>query len=187
MKPLNTRKKVIISLLAISGVFTIVICLVMNFAIIPHIEKDASMRCFDMCATGYTIEEARTFVQTLPQDALYTYTHIQLPLDFFYPICYTVFFVLLWIVLHGKPNWFISVPIALAVADYVENSLVLTMLSNPDFAGTVARVAAFATTIKTVLMYLTILVLVIAMVVCILRAIRRKRQREAAPDSPMGE
>ena len=187
MKQLTLRKKIIISLLTISGAATIAICLVMNFALIPRIEAGASMRCFDMCATGYTIEQARTFVSTLPADNMRIYTQVQLPLDFVYPICYTAFFCLLWVVLHGKANWFLLAPAALAATDYVENSLVLTMLKNPDFAGGIARAASWATTIKTILMYLIILVLVIAIVVCILRAVRRRRARQAAPDSPTAE
>lgn len=192
MKPLSIRKKIILGLLIASGVATIVICLVMNFALIPRIEQpnaqgNPPIHCFDMCTTGYTVEDARAFVNWLSPEAMHTYLHVQLPLDFFYPIFYTLFFSLLWVVLHGKPNLFLAMPVGLAVCDYVENSLVIAMLRNPSFPRAVARVASWATMLKTALMYLTILILVIAIVFCIIRAVRRKRQREAAPDSPVGE
>lgn len=187
MKQLSLRKKIILSALIVSGVATVVICLVMNFVLIPKIEAGQSMRCFDMCTTGYTVEEARDFVHHLSPEAMHTYLEVQLPLDFFYPIFYTVFFMLLWVVLHGKPNLVLALPGALAVADYLENSLVIVMLKNADFPRVVARVASWATMIKTGLMYITIVVLVVAAVFCGFRALRRRRQREAAPDSPTPE
>ena len=166
-----------LALLIASGVGTIVICLVMNFALIPRIEAgNPPMRCFDMCTTGYTVEDARAFVAWLSPEALDLYLHVQLPLDFFYPVCYTVFFGLLWVVMHGKANVVLAVPVALAVADYTENSLVITMLRNPQFPTAVARAASWATMIKTALMYVTFLILAITAICLIFRAIRRRRQ-----------
>ena len=193
MKPLSIRKKIILGLLIASGVATIVICLVMNFALIPKIEQPTAqgnppIHCFDMCGiTGYTEEDAHAFVNWLSPEALHTYLHVQLPLDFFYPIFYTLFFSLLWVVLHGKPNLFLAMPVALAISDYIENSVVIAMLLNPNFSRSLALTGAVATGFKTGLMYLTIFSLVLAIVFCIIRAVRRKRQREAAPDSPVGE
>ena len=177
MKPLSLRKKIILALLIASGVGTIVICLVMNFAIIPRIEAgDPPMRCFDMCTTGYTVEDARAFVAWLSPEALDTYLHVQLPLDFFYPLFYTVFFGLLWVVMHGKANAVLAVPVALAVADYTENSLVIAMLKNPAFPSVVARVASWATMLKTALMYVTFLILAITAIFLVFRIVRRRRQ-----------
>jgi len=193
MKPLSIRKKIMLGLLIASGVATIVICLVMNFALIPRIEQPTQsgnppMRCFDMCGiTGYTEEDAHAFVNWLSPEAKDLYLRVQLPLDFFYPIFYTLFFSLLWIVLHGKPNLFLAMPVALAVSDYIENSVVIAMLRNPDFSRPLALTGAVATGFKTGLMYLTIFCLVLAIVFCVIRAIRRKRQREAAPESPITE
>lgn len=188
MKPLSIRKKAILGILIASGVATIVICCVMNFVLIPKIEAgNPPIHAFDMCTTGYTVEDAHAFVDWLSPEAKHVYLDVQLPLDFFYPIFYTLFFSFLWIVLHGKPNFFLAMPVGLAAADYVENSLVIVMLKNPDFPRAVARMASWATMFKTALMYLTMLILVIAIVVCILRAVRRKRQQKETPDSPLGE
>jgi hypothetical protein len=188
MKMLSNRKKLSIAILVVSGVATVVICCVMNFVLIPKIEAgNPPIRCFDMCTTGYTVEDAHAFIDWLSPEARHIYLDVQLPLDFFYPIFYTVFFVFLWIVLHGKPNLFVAVPSALAVCDYIENSLVITMLKNPDFSPVIARVASWATMLKTALMYITILVLVFAMIFCVLRALRRRHQRQSSPDSPPTE
>lgn len=183
MKTLTHRRLLFIILLVASIVGTLVICLVMNLVLIPAIEAgDAPMRCFDMCTTGYTPQDAHAFVNWLSPDALHAYLHVQLPLDFFYPICYTVMFVLLWIALHGKPNWMLALPAALCVADYVENSLVIVMLRHPDFSNAVVRVASWATMIKTALMYLIFVLWAIAGVVCLVRWLRMRSQRKQAEE-----
>ena len=164
--------------LALSGVATVVICLVMNFALIPRIEEgEPPMRCFDMCATGYSPDEARAFVAYLGPNALDVYLHRQLPLDFVYPVCYTVFFCLLWVVLRGRPDAVLALPLSLMVADYTENALVLHMLQHPTFTDAIARAASVATIAKTVLMYATFGTLAVAAVVVAIRAIRRRSRQ----------
>ena len=82
------------TLLWISGGLTAAICLVMNLALIPMIEKNtAGLRCFDMNSFGYTFEQAKQFLTLLDDHARSIYLHVQLPLDFFYPVAYTAFWL----------------------------------------------------------------------------------------------
>ena len=169
------NKKIFIAALIVSGVLTVLICLIMNMVLIPKIEAgNPPMRAFDMCSTGYSAEQARAFVLWLSDDAKATYLNAQLPLDFFYPIAYAAFFALLWLAVGGK-KWGIAFPVALALFDYIENSLVIVMLKNASFADSVAKIASVATVIKSVLMYVIIVAEIVALIVCIVRKKKKKQ------------
>ena len=104
------------TLLWISGGLTAAICLEMNLVLIPMIEKNtAGLRCFDMNSFGYTFEQAKQFLSLLDNDARNIYLHVQLPLDFCYPVAYTAFFMLAITALRGKASPLLALPGALAV------------------------------------------------------------------------
>ena len=166
-----------IAALVVSGFLTVVICLIMNAVLIPKIEAgDPPMRAFDMCSTGYSTEQARAFTLWLSDEARATYLNAQLPLDFFYPIAYTAFFMLLWLGLGGK-QWCLAFPAALAAFDYLENSLVIVMVKNTGFADAVAKIASVATVTKSVLMYVIIVAEIVALIIW---AVRRKKKKQNA-------
>ena len=59
-----TNKK-IKTLLWLSGGLTALICIVMNFVLIPIIEKHTEgLRCFDMNSFGYTFDQANRFLSS---------------------------------------------------------------------------------------------------------------------------
>ncbi|MBQ7740077.1 MAG: hypothetical protein IJT65_02415 [Eubacterium sp.] len=148
----------------ISGVLTAVICLVMNFVLIPKIESTTNgVRCFDMnFAYGYAT--AKKFLELLSQEGKQIYLGVQLPLDFVYPIVYTVFFIFILIRLTKKANLLIVPPIILAVLDYTENVLSIVMLKADTLSKSVAAFGSVVTSVKTVLMYLIFLIIIISFI-----------------------
>jgi hypothetical protein len=162
------------TLLWISGGLTAAICLVMNLVLIPMIEKNtAGLRCFDMNSFGYTFEQAKQFLTLLDGDARNLYLHVQLPLDFIYPVAYTAFFMLAITALRGKASPLLALPGALAVSDYIENVCSIKMLREMDVTPELAKFASAVTVTKSLLMDL---VFVLLAVLFIMWLVKRKKK-----------
>lgn len=154
------KTQLIKPVLIVSGALTVIICGVMNFYLIPLIESTTQgIKMFDMQSLGYTYETAKSFVSLLSDKGLNTYLYKQLPLDFFYPIAYTVFFSLSLIRLKAKKP-LLAFPLLLMVCDYCENIFSEIMLRT-DFSKQTAKIASVFTVCKSVLMYVTIILVIV--------------------------
>lgn len=154
-------KKRIIAL-AVSGALTAVIMIVMNVRLIPDIEKGTqSMRFFDMNSFGYTPAEAEAFLSEMSVYARGLVLRVQLPLDFVYPVAYTVFFVLLIRALAGRKTALAAVPALLFVADYTENICTEIMMRSAPLSYTLARFASSVTVAKSMLMYAVFAIIIV--------------------------
>ncbi len=169
------KSKLFKAVTIISGILTGAICLVMNFYLIPRIEMSTEgIKCFDM-NPGYNLETATKFLSLLSEDGKSTYLNMQLPLDFVYPIAYTVFFLCLIYVLTKKrrENSVIlkalpCLPVLLCAADYTENVLVMKMLKTVGALNeTMVRIAGTATIAKTALMYGIFVILAVLLIIYI--------------------
>ena len=171
-------KKIIIPLLVISGVLTLGICAVMNLYFIPNIESTTQgVRCFDM-AFGYSYESAVRFLSLLSDEGRSTYLTRQLPLDFFYPVAYGLFFSLLLFLLAKKPVKLLVCPFLLVLSDYGENICIVRMLRAQALTDSLVTVASCFTVMKTVMMYVTIL-LILGLLTRMI--IKKRKQRKALP------
>ena len=160
----NKRSKLWLSALILSAVLTLVICAVMNLWLIPAIEKNAGgLRVLDM-RFYYSEADLSAFLSGLNSAGRDIYLHRQLPLDFFYPVAYAVFFSLALTGLSGglmkRPKALIALPAALALFDYAENLCTLRFLT-AGAAAPWAAVAPVCTLVKTVLMYACFLLLAV--------------------------
>ena len=171
MKTANKTK----TLLWVSGALTAVICLVMNLVLIPMIEAGTNgIRCFDMQSTGYTYETAKEFLALIGNNGRSVYLHWQLPLDFFYPVAYTAFFMLALKKLSGKA-WPLIVPGALAAFDYAENVCSIIMLKNMSVTESMAKLASTFTVIKSGLMTITFILLAVFLIIWIIKKRKQKQ------------
>ena len=154
------NSKAVKTALIISGALTVIICGVMNFYLIPLIESTTQgIRMFDMNSFGYTYETAKSFVSLLSENGLRTYLNVQLPLDFIYPLAYTVFFSLALLKLTDKKA-LLAFPLVLMVCDYTENIFSEIMLRK-DFSAVTAHIASAFTVCKSVFMYITMALVLI--------------------------
>ena len=168
------NKKTVTILLIVSGVLTLGVCAVMNLYLIPAIESSTQgIRCFDM-NFGYSYEKASQFLSLLSEEGRRLYLTRQLPLDFFYPVAYGLFFALLLKVLTGKNTKLMALPVLLAVFDYAENICVCRMLKADPLPSALVAVSSAATILKTVLMYLCILLILILLIRRIVAAKKRR-------------
>ena len=146
--------------LIISGTLTTLICVAMNFVLIPKIEASTNgIRCFDM-NFGYSPADAQSFLESISKISRHIYLCFQLPLDFIYPICYCVFFVLLIAVLSKKKTKLVIVPVILALFDYTENIFTVIFLNKPITNTNIFYVSSAVTAVKTVLMYMCFLIII---------------------------
>lgn len=154
-----------------SVVLTAGICLAMNLFLLPAIEQTtAGIRCFDM-NPGYDFAAAQRFLSLLSPDGRALYLHVQLPLDFLYPLAYGCCFGCLLFYLTGRFSALHLLPLLLAAFDYAENISILRMLTVAELSPALAAAGSVFTTVKTVLLYLNGLVLLI----CAVRRLVRRR------------
>lgn len=139
----------------ISGIVTAVISLVMNLVLIPEIESTTEgIRCFDMNSLGYSYETAEKFLSLLSENGRHVYLHVQLPLDFVYPVAYTVFFILLITFLTDKHRKLCAFPGMLMAFDYIENICSVKMLTSDTLSPMLAGYASVMTVAKSITMYI---------------------------------
>ena len=170
---MQTNKK-IKTLLWLSGGLTALICIVMNLVLIPIIEKNTEgLRCFDMNSLGYTFDQAKQFLSLVGEQGRNVYLHIQLPLDFFYPVAYTAFFMLALRALRGKNTPLFALPAALAVCDCTENVCSIIMLKKMEATPALAGFASAVTVLKSALMTATFILLAVLLIVWI---VKRKKK-----------
>ena len=162
--------------LGISMAMTIVICAVMNFLLIPAIERSTEgIRCFDM-NFAYSTETARHFLSLLSEQGRRVYLTRQLPLDFLYPVAYSVCFSLLIRATAQRKTKLVFLPVLLAVLDYGENLCVLRMLTQPSVGDRLIIAASVFTSAKTVMMY----VCFVLIVVLLIRYVIHRRKEKAS-------
>lgn len=154
------KKKYIIT--AVSGALTALITGIMDFILLPSIEDGTEgMRFFDMNSFGYSYESAQTFISSLSDKGVETALHIQLPLDFVYPIIYTIFFISLIFIISKKKSKLAVFPILLFISDYIENICSIIMLKADSLSKGLATLASTVTVIKSGLMTVTFLIIMV--------------------------
>ncbi len=138
---------------------------------IPGVEKYThGMKLFDLSPSGYSYEYAKDLLVNLGDSGRELYLYNQLPLDFLYPALFAISCSLLlsWLFLKTKNSssrlfYLCLVPLAAGVFDYIENIMIISLITGyPDISPAQVGVASFATITKSVLTTLFFLVLTVA-------------------------
>ena len=138
----------------------------------PRINAQLGTQAFDLKTFGYSQEEATLMIQNLDQSTIDFYIFPQLLLlDILYPILLALFLSTLIIRLSNliglSPNRIYSnlfiLPFIAMLIDYLENSLILVMISNPEeISSGLIKAASIFTQMKaafTTMSWLVILIL----------------------------
>lgn len=164
------------TLTIISGALTGIICLIMNFVLMPQIELTTEgLKCFDMNPAGYSYETAIKFLSLLNEHGRNVYLHFQLPLDFVYPVVYTLFFILMLLWLTNGKKAFSVIPAALMLCDCGENISVIKMLTAQTPSEALVKAASAFTVSKSVLMYLCFALIIVFAVIKAVKSRRKNR------------
>jgi hypothetical protein len=135
---------------------------VMFFGPLAHLELLAGgVRPFDIRPTGYSYEEARSFLAAIGDEGRAYYANPELVFDTFYPPLYAVSrgFALWWLTMPGRLReratplgwrWaLIAVPVVMASLDCVENICIAAMLWTwPDLSPGLVHVSSLASQVK---------------------------------------
>ena len=159
------------ALLYISGFFTAVICLAMNFFIIPKIEAGADGLRWLEIKFGYSEDYVIGFIMKSTSECRDIITNVQIPLDLFYMVCYGLFFSLLIIALLKKKTWLIAFPVTLSVVDLFEDLTLMNMFKSSDYI----RFSGILTSVKTILMYICFLIIILLIIYRIKQHIEYKK------------
>ena len=163
----TSLKKIIVFLLLSLSVFTI-----MKTVTIPMIVEQANgLEVFDLRPMGYSIDEARLFIESLTSEGKFIYTKIQLPLDFIYPVLLALFsvdtisYLKRWIYV---PKWIFYVPVFACVFDYLENISIYLMLRE-NCSDYIIWIGSFFTISKSIMTTISLTAILILTVISIYR------------------
>lgn len=157
-----------ISAFASLGVFAgfFVVSLIFIFVLFPLTKRHyKDITTLDGNPWGFTVADANATLAQMNEQQLRIYRKQELLTDLLFPLVYGLGFAVAMVLLArytGAPRWLVLLPLAAALADYVENLSVVTMigsrLANRDL-GPIASVGSVASRLKHFLLLITVLVL----------------------------
>lgn len=166
----NARGWKIITLVSI----TMLIYTVMLVVTIPLVmSKAGGMKLLDMMPMGYTFEYVSSLMVALGTEGRFAYMFYQIPFDMIYPGLFGITWSLVFVYFLKKAgkhaSWLFLIafiPFISAIADYLENFSIITILSTwPDTSVFVADVANIFSVIKstsTTVYFTCLIILIIA-------------------------
>ena len=156
--------------------------LVMLLVTIPAIrESTGGVEVFDLRYMGYSVDEARFILSSLPEAAKSYYSGVQIPIDFAYPLLLALFgaFTLGWARRRvAIPRWTIVLPFFVVFFDYLENIFVLLMLRGSDSTRLIS-VANIWTVSKSISTTLVMSGLVVILAIFAIKSIAARRTANA--------
>lgn len=149
----------------------------MDFVLLPAILSGTpQMTLFDLKFFGYDAAYARSLIAGMNSRSLSLYLHVQLPMDFVYPIIYGLLYSLLFQRLYGnRMRVPVLIAVALCVADYTENILVVFMLRSSMPGDALVTAASTATVTKSILLLAVYGLIAAGFAAWLVNKIRKKR------------
>lgn len=115
---------------------------------------------------GFSVADAEQLLgRDMTPDQLRVYRKQELVTDMLFPLVYGIGFAIAMVMLAryvGAPRWLVFLPLAAALADYIENISVAVMIGrklNGQDLGPMASIGSIASRFKHFLLVVTILVL----------------------------
>ncbi len=159
-----------------------VVYLMMVLGPLAELEQITGSKPFDLRPGGYSHDSARDLINALGQEGSRIYLWRQIPLDTVYPALFAISVAgsINW--LSGRfaapfRRWFRAAATAAyfaAFADYVENAMIVAMLTTgSDLSPSLTQIASAATIFKSVLTTLSVVALLLAAILSF--AVKLKR------------
>jgi len=157
-----------ISAFASLGVFAgfFVVSLIFIFVLFPLTKRHyKDITTLDGNPWGFTVADANATLARMSEQQLRVYRMQELLTDLLFPLVYGLGFAVAMVLLAryvGAPRWLVLLPLAAALADYVENLSVVVMIGRRLAGrelGPIAGVGSVASRLKHFLLLITTLVL----------------------------
>ncbi len=157
----------------------VVIWGLMNFGTAPRIEElSGGLRLLDMRFTGYSFDDARTYIAALGDEGTELYLNKQLRLDMvFPPLLGAVLFLTFRWLFPGWVGWTIgALSLTSIPVDYLENAALAAMLraGADGITPQMAEPAHQWTTLKWIFAFVGLLALVVGFVVRLYRRLANR-------------
>lgn len=152
---------------------SLAVYLLMLFNTVPGVESYApEMKIFDLLPSGYSYDYAVKLLSALGHDGRKEYLSKQLPLDFIYPVLFSIssFLTLAWLFLKRNDKnsnifYLCFVPIVAGIFDYLENiQIVLVILNYPDITKAQIVLSSVFTMVKSGMTSLFFFILLFAFI-----------------------
>lgn len=140
-------------------ILTNIIYVFMLTVTIPRTMEHANgMKLLDMMPSGYDLTYVNELFSALGEDGRQTYLTTQIPVDMIYPLLFAISYCLLLAYFLKKLNKFHApyvylclLPIIAAMADYLENIGIITMLNSyPDLTDVSVGIINIFSIIKSI-------------------------------------
>ena len=157
-----------ISAFASLGVFAgfFLLSLIFIFVLFPLTKRHyKDITTLDGNPWGFTVADANETLGRMSEQQLRVYRMQELLTDLIFPLVYGLGFAVAMVLLAryaGAPRWLVFLPLAAALADYVENLSVVSMIGRRLAGrelGPMAGVGSVASRLKHFLLLVTVLVL----------------------------
>lgn len=131
---------------------------VMLFYTIPGVQSyEPEMKIFDLLPGGYSYDYSIKLLSSLGDEGRKKYLYMQLPLDFIYPVLFSIssFMLLAWLFSKrydkgSKIFYFCFVPVIAGIFDYLENiQIVLMILNYPEISRAQVALSSTSTIVKS--------------------------------------
>lgn len=164
-------------------IFQILIFQIMTRYIFPIIEYDlGDYHLLDMVKQGYDANYVTKILSLMNERSKDMYLHVQMPLDFLYPlIMATVYFLVFAKVWKKYWHVFCVLPVLLVLFDWAENISIILMFTHSNLIDNVVSFSSFFTQTKSiigdyVLYYLALLTIGAAIVTHIKKKLAQRSE-----------
>jgi len=152
-------------LLQILAILVLLIYIMMGF-LQGLIVKGTTLQIFDvMMVKGFDLAYVNTFLNQVSMQGKNVYLHLQIPLDFIFPVLMSLIFYLFF--LKETNNKKIALfGFSSLIFDYAENIFVIIMLTSLNLSESTVRIASTITIIKGIMYLLNYGLLLFLLIRC---------------------
>lgn len=111
----------------------VIYCSMMVLTVPVLLREAGGLKPFDLRPFGYSYEEVQQYLGTISEEGIATYLGLQHQLDFVYPLVLAAMFIVAFRRFLGPVGGMVMSVVAIvgAIADYSENALVASILTDP--------------------------------------------------------
>ncbi len=155
------------------SLFLLLLMIVFNVAIMPNLAGDEQAIPIDL-QFAYTPERAYELINSYSAETRHSYMIGEMTMDVIYPIAYTLFLSLTFVLLFPNRTKLALMPYLIFIADMLENTGIITMLYNyPTELHTVAVITSVFSTIKWSIALMATIILIGGLIQALIKKIKK--------------
>ncbi len=155
------------------SLFLLLLMVIFNVVIMPYLAGDKQAIPLDL-QFAYTPERAYELIHSYDEDTRHSYMIGEMTMDVAYPIVYTLFLSLTFVLLFPSREKIALIPYIIFIADMFENTGIITMLYHyPSELYTIAVITSVFSTIKWSVVLVCFVILIVGLIRAIIKKIKK--------------